>query len=399
MNKGELKMKDERWITGHYGEDHEEYLNAVNPPVYMSSLHFFDNISQYYQVETRKPGQFFYGRVDNPTTLIAEKKAAALENGTYGMAFASGMAAATTAIMAVLKCRSHIVCVKNAYSVLTSFIDTYLVPKMEMSVTYVDGSRTEDVLKAITDKTDLIILESPVSLIFSVQDIRAITKVAKEKGITTYIDNSYCTPLFQKPLEMGVDIVMHTASKYLGGHSDIIAGLIVTNNEALYKSIHTLREQMGGILDPQAAYLMIRGMRTLSIRVEAHAKTALSVAEFLEGHPLVSKVYYPGLKSHPQYELIQSQQSGSTGLMAFELKTQKTEKIVSFVDHLTLFKIGVSWGGFESLVCTPMLMKTEEEAQSCGCGRGIIRIHCGLEGSELLIEDLKQALEKMEETE
>ena len=263
--------------------------------------------------------------------MIAEKKVAALENGLYGMAFASGMAAATTAIMAVLKCRSHIVCVKNAYSVLTSFIDTYLVPKMEMNVTYVDGSCTDDVLGAITDQTDLIILESPVSLVFSVQDIRSITKTAKEKGITTYMDNSYCTPLFQKPLDMGVDIVMHTASKYLGGHSDIIAGLIVTNDEVLYKSIHTLREQMGGILDPQAAYLMIRGMRTLSVRVEAHAKTALRVAKFLENHPLVSKVYYPGLKSHPQYALIQSQQSGSTGLLAFELETKKTEDRKSVV--------------------------------------------------------------------
>lgn len=391
-------MKDERWITSHYGEDHEEYLNAVNPPVYMSSLHFFDNISQYYQVETRKPEQFFYGRVDNPTTRIAEKKVAALENGTYAMAFASGMAAATTAIMAVLKCHSHIICVKNAYSVLTGFIDTYLVPKMEMSVTYVEGSNTDEILNAITQQTDLIILESPVSLVFSVQDIRAITKVAKEKGIITYIDNSYCTPLFQKPLEMGIDIVMHTASKYLGGHSDIIAGMLVMNDKTLYQNIHMLREQMGGILDPQAAYLVIRGMRTLAIRVEAHAKTALAVAEFLEQHPLISKVYYPGLKSHPQYDLINAQQTGSTGLMSFELKTTQVEKIVQFVDSLKIFKIGVSWGGFESLVCTPMLMKTEEEAQSCGCHKGIIRIHCGLEGSELLIEDLKQALEKLEES-
>ncbi len=391
-------MKDERWIINHYGEDPEEYLNAVNPPVYMSSLHYFDDISQYYKVETRKPGQYFYGRVDNPTTRIAEKKVAALENAKYGIAFASGMAAATTAVISVLKCHSHIVCVKNAYSVLTSFIDSYLVPKMEMSVTYVDGSNTQEVLNAITDQTDLIILESPVSLIFSVQDIRAITKVAKEKNIITYIDNSYCTPLYQKPLDLGVDIVMHTASKYLGGHSDIIAGLIVTNDETLYKNIHTLREQLGGILDPHASYLMIRGMRTFSVRVEAHSKIAMEVAIFLENHPLVDKVYYPGLKSHPQYDLIQCQQKGSTGLMSFELKTKKTEDIVNFVDHLNIFKIGVSWGGFESLVCTPMLMKTEEEAQSCGCGRGIIRIHCGLEGSELLIGDIKQALEKMEES-
>lgn len=390
-------MDNEKEILLHLAEDHENYLNAVNPPVYMSSLHYFDNITQYYQVETRKPDQYFYGRVDNPTTMIVQKKIAALEHALHGLVFSSGMAAATTAVMSVIKYQSHIVCVKNAYSVLTHYIESYLVPRFHISITYVDGANTKEVLHAINDKTDLIILESPVSLVFSVQDIQAITHSAKQKGIITYIDNSYCTPLFQKPLDLGVDIVMHTASKYLGGHSDIIGGVLAVNDERLFKQLHDLREQLGGILDPQAAYLMIRGMRTLAIRVEAHQKAALEVATFLENHPLIKKVYYPGLKSHPQHDLIQSQQTGSTGLMSFELKTDKVSKIVKFVDSLKLFHIGVSWGGFESLVCTPMLMKTEQEANECGCSKGIIRIHCGLEGSPLLIEDLKQALLNMEE--
>lgn len=390
-------MEDELMILTHFGEDLNEYKNAITPPIFMNSLHTFNNITEYYKKETRASGQYFYGRVDNPTSVIAERKIAALENGKHALIFSSGMAAATTALQSILKAGSHIICVKNAYSVLVSFIDEYLVSKMNMSVTYVEGQNTDEIIQAINDNTDLIILESPVSLTFSVQDIRAITSIAKSKNIKTYIDNSYCTPLFQKPLDMGVDVVMHTASKYLGGHSDLIGGALVTNDTQLFNTIHSMREMCGGILGPQEAFLLIRGMRTLEIRVKAHAKTALEVANFLEKDTRIDKVYYPGLKSHPQYELIQKQQSGSTGLLSFELKTISEEKIVQFVDALKVFKIGVSWGGFESLVCTPLLMHSDKEASKAGCKRGIIRIHCGLEGSENLINDLKQALDQMED--
>lgn len=390
-------MEDELMILTHFGENLNEYKNAITPPIFMNSLHTFNNITEYYKKETRASDQYFYGRVDNPTSVIAERKIAALENGKHALIFSSGMAAATTALQSILKAGSHIICVKNAYSVLVSFIDEYLVSKMNMSVTYVEGQNTDEIIHAINDNTDLIILESPVSLTFSVQDIRAITSIAKSKNIKTYIDNSYCTPLFQKPLDMGVDVVMHTASKYLGGHSDLIGGALVTNNTQLFNTIHSMREMCGGILGPQEAFLLIRGMRTLEIRVKAHAKTALEVANFLEQDTRIDKVYYPGLKSHPQYELIQKQQSGSTGLLSFELKTTSEEKIVQFVDSLKVFKIGVSWGGFESLVCTPLLMHSDKEASKAGCKRGIIRIHCGLEGSENLINDLKQALDQMED--
>ncbi|MFR1449823.1 MAG: trans-sulfuration enzyme family protein [Beduini sp.] len=390
-------MEDELMILTHFGENLNEYKNAITPPIFMNSLHTFNNITEYYKKETRASDQYFYGRVDNPTSVIAERKIAALENGKHALIFSSGMAAATTALQSILKAGSHIICVKNAYSVLVSFIEEYLVSKMNMSVTYVEGQNTDEIIQAINDNTDLIILESPVSLTFNVQDIRAITSIAKSKNIKTYIDNSYCTPLFQKPLDMGVDVVMHTASKYLGGHSDLIGGALVTNDTQLFNTIHSMREMCGGILGPQEAFLLIRGMRTLEIRVKAHAKTALEVANFLEQDTRIDKVYYPGLKSHPQYELIQKQQSGSTGLLSFELKTTSEEKIVQFVDSLKVFKIGVSWGGFESLVCTPLLMHSDKEASKAGCKRGIIRIHCGLEGSENLINDLKQALDQMED--
>ena len=387
--------KQPSYILLNEGEHPKEYLNAINPPVYNSSLHLFNNITEYYKRETRKPGQYFYGRVDNPTTKVAESKIATLEHGRHALIYSSGMAAATNAVLHAVKYQSHIVCVKNAYSVLTHFIESFLALKMGVTITYVDGFTTQEFEEAIQENTDLIILESPVSLTFSVQDIHEVCKLAKEKGILTYIDNTYCTPLYQNPLDLGVDIVMHTCSKYFSGHSDLIAGVLVCNDEKLYQDLHLLREQTGGILDPRASSELIKGMRTLQVRVEAHSKIAYDVATFLENNEHIKKVYYPGLSSHPQHDLIKKQQRKSTGLLSFELKTTDEQEIVQFIDRLEVFKIGVSWGGFESLVCTPMLMCSEEEANLANCGRGIIRIHCGLEGSEILIQDLKQSLEKI----
>lgn len=385
--------KDDQLIATHLGDEYEKYLGSIIPPIFMNSLHVFDNIEEYNDKTKRKPDSYFYGRVSNPTTHIVERKVAAMEHAEYGLAFASGMAAATTALMSVCKAGSHIICVKNAYGVLTGYIDNYCVPELGMSVTYVNGENLEEFEKAIQPNTDLIILESPVSLIFTVQDIRGVTALAKKHNIKTYIDNSYCTPIFQKPLDMGVDIVMHTASKYLGGHSDIIGGMLATSDEAIFKKASMLREMLGGIIGPMEAWLVMRGIRTLDVRVRRHAKIALEVATWLEQNEKVGKVYYPGLASHPQHELIASQQSGSTGLMSFEFKDASREQVCKFVNELKIFKIGVSWGGFESLVCTPMYPSTPEHAAEAGCGWGIVRIHCGLEGAANLISDLKQAME------
>lgn len=385
--------KDDQLIATHLGDEYEKYLGSIIPPIFMNSLHVFDNIEQYNDKSLRPKDSFFYGRVSNPTAHIVERKVAAMEHAEHGLLFASGMAAATTALMATCKAGSHIICVKNAYGVLTGYIESYCVPELNMSVTYVTGDKLEDFENAIQPNTDLIILESPVSLVFTLQDIRGVAAIAKKHGIKTYIDNSFCTPIFQKPIDMGIDIVMHTASKYLGGHSDIIGGALTMNDEALFKKCSMLREQLGGIIGPMEAWLMMRGIRTLDVRVHEHQETAMKVATWLENNEKVSKVYYPGLESHPQYELMKSQQTGNTGLMSFEFKDATREQVCKFVNSLKIFKIGVSWGGFESLVCTPMYPSTPEHAAEAGCGWGIVRIHCGLEGAENLIADFEQAME------
>lgn len=386
-------FSEERFAVTHLGDDNA-YAGAVVPPVFLNSLHVFPSIEAYYATDPLDREKYIYGRSGNPTVRIVEKKIAALEHGESALCFASGMAAASGAVMSCCKSGGHVICVRNAYGPLKEFLTTYCTEHMEIETTFVEGSDTEEFKRSIRENTQLIILESPSSIVFSLQDIRAVTALAKEKGIRTYIDNTFCSPLFQKPLDMGVDLVMHTMSKYLGGHSDIIGGVLVSKDKALMDRIASqIREWFGGILGPMEAWLVLRGMRTLEVRLTAHEKNAMQTAEFLEHHPAVRRVLYPGLKSHPQYELMQSQQAGNSGLLSFEVDAEP-EKIAACItkENLQIFKIGVSWGGFESLITMPFYHLTDEQVQQLGTTRGIIRIHCGLEGAEAQIADLERLL-------
>ena len=249
----------------------------------------------------------------------------------------------------------------------------------------------EEFEESITDKTVLIVLESPSSLVFSLQDIEAVSRIAKKHEALVYIDNTFCTPIYQQPLTLGADIVMHTTSKYIGGHSDIIGGILAVKDSALMKKLTANRELLGGIAGPMEAWLMIRGLRTMAVRIAQHQETAMAVARFLETHPKVKNVYYPGLESHPQYQLMKKQQSGNTGLLSFEIHgtLKDAEKVA---ESLQIFKIGVSWGGFESLAFLPHARMEENACEALGGSQNIIRIHCGLEGTEALISDLESAL-------
>ena len=378
-------------ITSHYGEEYEKYYNAIVPPIFMNSLNVFEQIDDYFNAKVHDKHTYVYGRVQNPTVRILEDKVAALEHGVAAFAFGSGMAAATTAVLSVVKTGENIVCLRNAYGPLKNFVENYCPAHLGTTLTYVKGNEVAEFVEAITDNTSLVILESPSSVVFSLQDIEAVCKIAHEHGAKVYIDNSFCTPIFSTPLDMGVDIVMHTASKYMGGHSDIIGGILAVRDEELANTIVTNRELFGGIIGPMEAWLILRGLRTLSVRVKAHEETAMKVATYLENHPKVDKVYYPGLKSHPQYELAQKQQKGNTGLMTFEIKgsTADAKKVIN---SLKVFKIGVSWGGFESLACMPHMRCDEQTCDWLGGGQHLIRIHCGLEGADALIADLEQAL-------
>lgn len=383
---------DSRLIATHLGDDYGKFLGAVVPPIFMNSLHVFPDTEAYLHFNGADPDQYTYGRVANPTVRIVEEKIAALEHGQMALCFASGMAAATTAILSVCKSGSHVICVRSCYGPIRHFLDEYCVPSLGMSVTYVEGKEVSEFAAAILPQTDLIILESPSSLVFSLQDLAAVAALAKEHGIRTYADNSYCTPLYQRPLELGIDLVMHTTSKYLGGHSDVIGGVLIgADRTFMQEKIAPMREFLGGIPGPMEAWLVMRGIRSLEVRLPVHEQNALAVAHFLEKDPHVKKVYYPGLPSHPQYALAQRQQKGSCGLLSFELNASPDETR-RVVDALKIFKIGVSWGGFESLVCMPCYKDTDQMAQWLGGTREIVRIHCGLEGAENLIADLKQAL-------
>ena len=381
-------------ITAHYGEEYERYYNAIVPPIFMNSLNVFNEIDDYFDAKVRDKHTYVYGRVQNPTVRILEDKVAALEHGVAAFAFASGMAAATTAVLSVVKTGQNIVCIRNAYGPLKNFVENYCPAHLDTTLAYVKGTEISEFEGAITDNTGLVILESPASVVFGVQDIAAVCKIAHARGAKVYIDNSFCTPIFSNPLDLGVDIVMHTASKYMGGHSDLIGGVLAVRDEELANTIVSNRELFGGIIGPMEAWLILRGLRTLSVRVKAHEEAAMQVAQYLENHPKVDKVYYTGLKSHPQYDLVQKQQRGNTGLITFEIKGS-TEDAKKVINSLQVFKIGVSWGGFESLACMPHMRMDEQTCQWLGGRQNLIRIHCGLEGVEALIADLDQALAKI----
>ena len=390
-------LNDDLLALTHTGDDYDKHFGAVVPPVFMNSLHIFKTFEEYAKADPFGEDEFIYGRVANPTVLIAEQKIAQLENGARAAIFSSGMAAASTAVLATCKAGSHIICMRDSYPPLRRFLDTVCAGSLGMGVTYVTGRDLAEIEAAIKPETSLMILESPASLIFTIADLRAISGIAKQHGIKTYIDNTYSSPIFQKPLDFGIDISMHTLSKYLGGHSDIIGGVLVSKDDALMRRImREMREWFGGIIGPMEAWLLIRSMRTLAVRMREHQETSMEIARFLEGHPKVKRVYYTGLESHPQAEIIAKQQTGHTGLMSVLLKAPP-EAAVAFINELKLFGIGVSWGGHESLAIAPLFCATTEELEflSLPEGRGLVRLYCGLEGAGNLIRDLERAFKRI----
>lgn len=389
-----MNSKNEDLFTmTHLGENPEQYMKAVVPPVFMNSLHVFNTVKEYFDVDIFKD-QFYYGRASNPTVNILEKKIAALEHGSRAVVFSAGMAACSAAIFAVCKTGSHIICIRESYGPVQHLLNDFLKDKMNIEVTYVVGKDPKEFEDAIKENTDMIILESPSTLVCNVVDLVKVSEIAKKHNIKTYIDNTYSTPIFQKPLDMGIDIVMHTMTKYIGGHSDLIGGVLVSKDEELMKKIMVQRDWFGSVMGPMEAWLAIRGLRTLDLRMQRHYETAMEVAKFLEGHPKVKKVFYTGLASHPQYELARKQQKGECGLLSIEIDGD-VKNVETFVDNLKVFEKGCSWGGFESLAIAFTYNWSDEELKFHELNRNIVRLHCGLEGSEILINDLKQALNKI----
>lgn len=372
-------------ICTHFGEDPERYFGAVVPPIFQNSLFAAPSVD----ARSRRSERYTYTRESNPTTDMVNRKLAAMEGAHEARCFASGMAAISAAVMSQVKAGDHVVCVKHVYYPARTLLQDYLA-RFGVEVTFVQGSCVTDFEQAIRPNTRVFYLESPTSINLWLQPLEEVCALATAHGITTIIDNTWATPLFQRPFEMGVDIVVHSASKYLGGHSDVIAGVVCTSRQHI-EAIHREMTLIGGILDPFAAWLILRGLRTLPTRLVQHQQNALQVAQWLFEHPAVHNVLYPGLPSHPQYELACRQMSGFSGLMSFTLKRNTREAAVGVVDALRSFHIGVSWGGYESLAL-PMLIEDYDGEQRWG-----LRVHIGLERVDTLIADLEQALRHAEE--
>lgn len=371
-------------ICAHLGDEYGKYSGAIVPPIFQNSLFVRPT-----DVNGVTQTEYSYTRNSNPTIDIAERKIAALEGADGALCFSSGMGAISSAIMYYVRANCHIILVAASYSNTFTLIRDYLKEKFNVDSTLVKGDSVEDIAAVIRPNTTLIYLESPSSLIFKMQDLEAVAALAKEHNIGTVIDNTYATPLHQQPLKYGIDIVCHTASKYMGGHSDIVAGALAARKEIIESIQGRERMLYGSNMDPHQAWLLIRGLRTMPLRLKQHGENAKKVAEYLENHPKVEKVYYPGSRTYEQPELFEKYLSGTNGLLSFVPKGN-AEEIRKFTNSLHYFQNGCSWGGFESLC---ILLGAGEEAKAYGQPENLVRMHIGLESVETLIADLEQALE------
>lgn len=388
-------MKDKTMLI-HYNEDRSKYQGAVVPPIYQNSLFVFENWDAIDIAFDNPTDNYIYTRGNNPSASIVEDKIAKLCGGEKAKLFASGMGAISSAILHYVKAEDHIITLKNVYGPANNFISTYLKSKCNIESTFVLGKDIKEFEDAIRPNTSLIYLESPSSAVFTLQDLEKISALAKKHNIKTIIDNSWATPIFQKPLELGIDMEVHSCSKYIGGHSDVVAGVIIGKEKDIDEIFINEAALLGAKVAPFEAWLILRSLRTLPFRMKEHEKNTIAVANFLNNHEAVKKVYYPGLEDFDQYELGKKQMSGYSGLFAFELKTEDLDKIKKFVNALEFFKIGVSWGGYESLVYAPAISylkeMTPEQFKNLNISLGTIRMSIGLEDSEDLIDDLSQAL-------
>lgn len=359
---------------------------AISVPIYQTSTFVQD-----------APGEhkgYDYSRSNNPTRAVVERVVAGLEQGAAGFAFASGLAA-IDAVVKLLDAGDEIVAVDDIYGGAFRLF-TRIYQKFGIKVHYVNTANAENVADAITPKTKLVWLETPTNPTLKISDIAAIAAIARRNGALLCVDNTFASPALQQPLTLGADIVLHSATKYLGGHSDLIAGIVVTKTQELGQQIKFIQNASGGILGPFDSWLVLRGLETLHLRVQRHCENALAVAEFLTGHPAVDQVFYPGLPSHKNHDLAVKQQKSGGGVVSFTLRQDTEIAAIGFVTQTALFKLAESLGGVKSLVCHPATMThksiPEEIRKVSGVSNSLIRLSVGIEDKADLINDLEQAL-------
>jgi cystathionine beta-lyase len=381
-------MDDLSFLLNQLGEDRSSYFGAVSPPIIASANFRYTTVAEMAKAVSDEENIPLYTRGNNPTTDILNKKLAALEGTEAAMAVASGSAAVSMAVMSVVKAGDHVVCIQNPYSWTMRLFNEYLL-RFGVTVTYVSGENAASYLAATQENTTLYYLETPNSLTFELQDVASIASAAKEKGITTVIDNSYASPLGMQPAKMGLDLVVHAATKYLAGHSDCVAGAIMGSKAAISKIFYGELMTLGAVISPFNSWLLLRSLRTLEIRIERVSQTTRKVVDFLSNHPGIAKIHYPHHPSHPQFEMAKRDIKIPMGLFSIELATEDPEKITRFCESLRHFLMAVSWGGYESLIW-PALAYYDIRKGSLPVN--LIRVSIGLESADDLIADLDQGL-------
>lgn len=369
-----------------HGNQHPEKLTgAVMPPIFQTST--------YAQKSPGSHSGYEYSRRANPTRTALENALASIENGTHGFAFGSGLAA-IDAVLKMLNPGDEVIAGNDLYGG-TYRMFTRIYGKYDIRFHFVDATKTEEFDKHLNSKTKLIWLETPTNPLLQITDIQAVCDLVKDRGILVAVDNTFATPYNQRPLELGADIVMHSATKYLGGHSDLIAGALIVKDENLAEKIHFQLFAGGGILGPQDSFLVLRGIKTLGLRMERHAENAQKVAEFLNKHDKVKRVYYPGLSSHPNYEIAKKQMKSPGGMLSFDLVSGKKEDAFTILENLKVITLAESLGGVESLANHPSTMThasiPEPVRKEIGITDDLIRLSIGIEDVEDLINDLEQA--------
>ncbi|MFL9845442.1 cystathionine gamma-synthase [Flavobacterium rhizosphaerae] len=373
--------------TIHGGQQHDPATGAVMPPVYQTST--------FAQSSPGVHKGYEYSRAANPTRTALENALASIENGTKGLAFSSGLAA-TDAVMKLLKPGDEVVAMDDLYGG-TYRMFTKVYTEYGIKFHFVDMNNEDKFRAALNENTKLVWVETPTNPLMKLADIEAIAKITKEKKILFAVDNTFATPYLQKPLDLGADIVMHSATKYLGGHSDVIAGALVVKDDNLFEKLHFAQFATGGTLGPNDSYLVLRGIKTLHLRMERHCFNGQKVAEYLEKHPKVKQVYYPGLKSHPFFDIAKKQMEGGFGgMVSFSFKSGAKADAVSFLEKVKVFTLAESLGGVESLANHPATMThasiPEAKRLESGITDDLVRLSVGVEDIDDLIADIEQAL-------
>ena len=382
-------LYDVSYIINHLGEDHASYFNAIAPPIVQTSNFQFETVDAMRTAFADEMGGYLYSRGLNPTVDILRKKLAALDGAEDALVFNNGAAASFAGVMANVKSGDHILSVHHPYSWTVHLFDQIL-SRFGVTVTYADGCDTESFLAQVQENTRLIYLESPNSWWLDIQDLRQIADFARPRGIITIIDNSFCTPLYQKPIELGIDISMQTATKYIGGHSDTLGGVLAGSAAMMRKIFLSEYLCAGNGIQPFNAWLLLRGLRTLPARIDRITASTQKVLEYLKTVNRIESLIFPLDPSFPQYELARDQMSGACGLISFYMKAQLVEEIEKFCNSLKAFRMAVSWGGHESLIIPKCAGTPQADFNPLNPTHRMLRLYIGLEDPDFLIRDLEQ---------